>query len=86
MVSYIQYKRFDSIEELNEWLKDFRALVTDDEKNTPFIYMDENTTSCRTLMNVQFLPEASINSNSDTINGASRIYPIAQYKVTILGK
>ena len=85
MVSYIQYKQFRNIDELNEWLEDFRAPETDNE-NIQFIAHDENTIEFRTLLNVQFIQESSIAGNASRIDGTSHIYPIARFKVTKLGK
>ena len=84
MRSYIQYKQFNSIDELNEWLKAFHSTEREDGKNCPFTDYDRNSTSMRTLMNVQFLQTASISGDNVNVDGSIGIFPIAQFKVTVM--
>jgi len=85
MKSYVQYKQFNSVDELNEWLKTFYFTEREDGKNGPYTSYDDDSMSMRTLMNVQFLQEASVDGNNDKINGSIHVYPIAQFKITVLG-
>ena len=85
MKSYIQYEQFDSIYDLNKWLKDFYFTEQEDGKSGPFTSYDSDSMSTRTLMNVQFLQEASVDGYKDKVNGSVHVYPIAQVKITVLG-
>lgn len=85
MKSYIQYKQFNSVDELNKWLEDFYSTERGDGKNEPFTSYNSDSMSMRTLMNIQFLQEASVNGDNDKVNGSIHVYPIAQFKITVLG-
>lgn len=78
MKNYIQYKAFKTIDELNEWLKNFvRDPFNKDEKQ----YVWVKGTSCYILGQVQFLGQAEVGGTETKVDGSAFFYPVASYLV-----
>lgn len=81
MVGYLQYKAFNTIEELNEWLKEFQAEVGGKVES----FTRYRNGEMDILRGIQFLGSASVEGSDENVGGEAHFYPVAQYCVARFG-
>lgn len=78
MKTYLQYKAFKNMDDLNEWLKNFVNNPFDKENKQ---YVWNNGSRCYVLGNIQFLGQAEVGGTDEQIDGSASFYPVASYLV-----